>query len=154
MRNPPEPVLLCDSQLPGEFHGGRPRRLHAGQQTPRPAGDHPSADLHRPDAHNLPPGQTSETDHAPSTGRGGGASKPDHLPGAVQHAVPWVGGLWVLISLDFYQKSNYHQEFDKSLNVSLIAWLLCHLVDMNGFANVSDTLNSDLVPAPTFFFTN
>lgn len=77
-------------QLPGEFHGGRSGRLHARQQAPRPASDHSPADVHRPDPHHLPPGQTSEADHASSAGGGGGPGQPHHLSRAFQYAVPRV----------------------------------------------------------------
>ena len=79
------------SQLPGEFHGGCPRRLYARQQTPRPASYHSSSNLHCPNTHHLPSGQTSETDHASPTRGGGGTSKPYHLSRALQYAIPGVG---------------------------------------------------------------
>lgn len=88
-------LSLFDSQLPGEFHGGCSRRLHARQQAPWPASYYSPSNLHCPNTHYLPPGQTSKTDHASSAGGGGGASKPYHLPRAVQYAVPWVSQLYM-----------------------------------------------------------
>lgn len=82
--------FFVTSQLPGQFHGGRPWRLHARQPPSRPADHHSAAHLHRPHPHHLPPGQTPEADHAPSAGGGGGASEPDHLPRTLQHAVSGV----------------------------------------------------------------
>ena len=59
-------------QVPGELHGGRPRRLHAGQQTQRPARHHPAPDLRRAHPHHLPAGEAPEADHAPPLVEGEG----------------------------------------------------------------------------------
>lgn len=78
-------VLL--SQVPGQFYGGRSGRLHAWQQTQRPACNHTPPDLCGTHPHHLPPGEASEADLPPTAGGGGGPGQQDHFSGPSWDAV-------------------------------------------------------------------
>ena len=127
------------SQLPGEFHGRCKRRLYARQQTPRPASYHSSSNLHCPNTHHLPSGQTSETDHASPTRGGGGTSKPYHLSRALQYAIPWVGKCC----------TSFTSCKKKMMIVKNIVFVVCKSI--SGFMFAACGYSCKNVPAKIFF---
>lgn len=79
-------------QLPGEFHGGRPRRRHAGLPAQRAAHHHPPAQVHGADARDVPPGEAPQAGHHAAHGGGRRAGQPPHRSGTLWGSVPWVRG--------------------------------------------------------------
>lgn len=79
-------------QLPGEFHGGRSRRRHAGLPAQRAAHHHPPAQVHGADACDVPPGEAPQAGHHAAHGGGRRAGQPPHRSGTLWGSVPWVRG--------------------------------------------------------------
>lgn len=79
-------------QLPGEFHGGRSRRRHAGLPAQRAAHHHPPAQVHGADARDVPAGEAPQAGHHAAHGGGRRAGQPPHRSGTLWGSVPWVRG--------------------------------------------------------------
>lgn len=81
----------CSPQVPGEFHGGCPRRLNARQPPQRDAHHHPTTQVHSSNSHHLPPGQAAQACLATAHGGGRGTGKPPGGSWPRWSSVPRVG---------------------------------------------------------------